>query len=321
MHIIILLSSIGAMSQGKDSTAISAGAVITEKFPATRIFDVQYQQLGKANYKSKVFGEDAEKTQVKNHSRLKVTANLPIYQSKSRRFFITNTLRYKFEAYDYGTTYSIPSQTYLSRPNQQYHYFAGSLSGTYFSSLFKKPVLYNATVTVDGNQKDVQRVKGFVSATAVLRKNEHTTMTVGVVALVDPSSIIPFSPTFSYEHRFKDLPWKLDIILPQRVLLTRSLLENGRISIGTELNNENYYLTINDTGFNGVYEFNQLELRNGITYEYIFLKNCIATFRGGITNVITARITERGAKTSKYVAENKQDAQPFFLLGLSYNPF
>jgi len=313
-----LITILPAAAQN-DSIPKENGKVITSKFPTTRVFDVQYNQLGPADYTTKAFGNEQEKAKVNNHYRFRVAANIPVY--KTNRFFITGSLRYKYEVFEFDNAYDIPSQTNYDRPTQEFHYFAGTVSATYFSTLFKKPVIYNVSGTVDANQYAFQRVKGLASATFVLKKNDRTTITAGALAMLDPSSILPFVPIFTYEHNFKNSPWTLDFILPQRLLLKRKLLEKGQLSVGTELNSENFYLRLNTGLLNGTYELNQLELRSGLTYEYWLGKNLIGTFKGGITNVITTRITERGEKTSKYILESKQDPQWYFNIGISYNPF
>ena len=47
------------------------------------------------------------------------------------------------------------------------------------AKIFNKPVIYNATATVDGNEDNVQRVKGFVTANIVIKRTANTTITIG----------------------------------------------------------------------------------------------------------------------------------------------
>ncbi|RZJ34625.1 MAG: hypothetical protein EOO51_09150 [Flavobacterium sp.] len=318
----ILISGV-TFGQSKDSTSVNRnpGKSITEKFPTTRVFDVQYELLGPTKYDTELFGQPYEKGKIESQSRVKIASNIVVFKAANQRFFITNSLRYKYENYQFSDIRNIPAATFQNRPDQHFHYLSESVSATYFSTLFKKPVIYNASATVDGNEKKAQRVKGLVSATIVLKKTERTTITIGGVALIDPSSILPFAPVFTYEHQFRESPWKIDIIIPQRILVKRPLLVNGRLSIGTELNSDNFYIRFDNDLLRGDYELNQLELKSGITYEYNFLKNFIGTFKAGINNAIATRITERGRKTSEYVVENNQGGQAYFNFGLSYNPF
>lgn len=297
------------------------GKEVTDKFPTTRMFDVQYEQLGPTNFDSELFGDDFEKGRFESHNRLKVAFNLPFYVSDSKRFVLTSSLRYKYESYNFGEIYNKPADLFYNRNQQDFHYLAAAISATYMSTLFKKPIIYNATATVDGNQKNVQRIKGFVTANLVLKRTQNTTITVGALVMLDPSSIIPMTPLFTYNHKFENSKWDVDFILPQRLLFRRQLLENGRISLGTELNAENFYLDLNTSRLNGIYELNQLELKSGITYEYQISSKVNAFFKGGINNVISSRVTERGEKTTKYVYDQKQDAQGYFRFGISFNPF
>jgi len=308
-----------SLAQTKDSTSVAVGKAITDKFPSTRNFDFQFEQFGSSDYKTKVLGDVFEQGTLEQHNRIRFAVNFPLYRSVNKKFFITNSVRYKREAFSFGEINNTAGD--VGRNNIDFNYFANAVSFTYFSSLFKKPVIYNASATVDADQYHFQRLKGLVSASFVLKKNATTTLTVGGLLILDPSSIVPFVPIFTYEHQLRNSPWKLDFILPQRMLFKRPLLNNGRLSLGTEMISENFYLALNNPTFRGTYEMNQLELRSGITYEYALQKSLIGTFKTGISNVLSSRITERGERTNKYVIDNKQDAQFYFNIGISYNPF
>lgn len=318
---LLFLSTLKVLGQEENPTMKGFIKGVKKNFPITRTFDLQYDQFGPANYNSKLFGQDQEKGKFDSHNRLKLAINLPLYKSKSQRFVLTNTFLYKYESYGFGDIYNFNSNLTHTRPIQDFHYFAEALSATYVSSLFKKPIIYNATVIVDGNEDNVQRVKGFVTASLVLKKTANTTITIGLLAIADPSSIIPIAPLFTYNHEFVDSKWQLDVVLPKSIFFRRSLLENGRISLGTEFDSENFYLNLKKPQLNGIYEVNSLELKSGVTYEYHIDRKIIGTFKAGINNIISTRITEKGERTDKYIYENRQDPNAYFRIGLSYNPF
>lgn len=321
ISVLVVFISVHAVSQEKEPGMKTLGKAIVDKFPTTRTFDLQYEQLGPSNYDSELFGNKFERGRVENHSRFKAAFNLPFYASKSKRFVLTTSLRYKYESYQFGDIYNYTTIQTYKRENEDVHYWAGALTATYMSSLFKKPIIYSATVSVDGNEEDLQRVKGFASAVLVLKRTPSTTITAGVLVLVDPSSIVPLTPLLSINHKFKNSKWDMDFILPQRLLFRRELLENGRISLGTELNTESFYLNLNSSNLQGVYELNQLELKSGITYEYSFTPKLIAFVKAGFNNVVSARITEKGERTNRYVYDQKEDTQGYFRFGVSYNLF
>ncbi|QOG02377.1 hypothetical protein [Flavobacterium sp. MDT1-60] len=319
--VLVVCASFKAMAQEKEPAMKTLGKAIVDKFPTTRTFDVQYEQLGPSNYDSDLFGNKFERGRIENHSRFKAAFNLPFYASESKRFVLTSSLRYKYERYDFGNIYNYNSTQTYTRSTEDFHYWAGAVSATYITSLFKKPVIYNATVSVDGNEDKLQRLKGFVSAVIVVKRSPNTTITVGALGMLDPSSIVPITPVLTINHKFKDSKWDVDFILPQRLLFRRELLENGRISFGTELNSESFYLNLNNSNLQGIYELNQLELKSGITYEYCFTPKIIAFVKAGANNVLSTRITERGERTNRYVYDQSEDTQGYFRVGISYNLF
>lgn len=317
--ILMLIITVAVNAQVKDSIPRKTKKIITDKFPTMRALDFQYEQFLPTDFTSKLKDKDFEKGRLSNHYRFKVAANIPVY--KSKRFFITNSLRYKYEAFEFDNMNDQITNTPFTRNQKEFHYLSGSLNFTYFSSLFKKPIIYNASAIVDGNEKSVQRIKGMVSATMVIKKTERTLMTIGLVGIVDATSIVPIVPSFSYEHRFLNSPWSIDIIMPQRLLFKRQLLENGRLSLGTEFASQGFYLAPNSPYFNGNYEFNQLELKSGLTYEYHISQKLIATFKAGVLHALNTRITERSEPFKDYTLETKQDPTGYFNLGFSYNAF
>ncbi|WP_286968915.1 DUF6268 family outer membrane beta-barrel protein [Flavobacterium sp. UBA4854] len=321
MSFVFVFSTLQIIAQEKEPGVKTFAKAVVDKFPNTRTFDVQYEALGPSNYDSRLFGNKYEKGRIEDHNRFKAAFNLPFYASKSKKLVLTTSLRYKYENFGFGDIYNYQTNETYTKENQEFHFWAGALTATYMSTLFKKPVIYNATATIDGDEKKLQRLKGFASAVLVLKRTPSTTITAGALVLLDPSSIVPVTPLFSINHKFKQSKWDMDFILPQRILFRRELLENGRISLGTELNTESFYLNLDNQNLRGVYELNQLELKSGITYEYSFTPKLIAFVKGGVNNVVSARLTEKGERTNRYVYDQKEDAQGYFRFGVSYNLF
>lgn len=321
LKFLLLISFLCLFANAQEESTIKEKALqeITNRFPSTRLFDVQYQQYLPTDFDSELFDIPFEKGEIKNHNRLSVSANLPVIMKP--KWNITTSLRYQYESFDLNDVANrgnalIPTYD----RNLDYHYLSGALSFTYFSKLFNKPFIYNASVIVDGTEKDAERIKGFFGATIILKKTERTTIGVGLIVLVDPTSPVPASPTFMMEHKFENSPWIFDFILPQRLKFKRDLFKNGRLSLGTELNANGFYTYISQPGFAKVYDYRTLEINSGFTYEHCFGKSIIGSFRAGFANVFNARISERGEKTSNYVLSSNQDGNGYFSVGFSFNP-
>ncbi|MDR6967406.1 hypothetical protein J2X31_001417 [Flavobacterium arsenatis] len=321
LKFLLLTGFLCHFANGQENQTIKENATkaVTNRFPSTRLFDLQYQHYLPTDFDSELFDAPFEKGEIQNHYRFSASANLPIIMKP--KWNITTSLRYRYEAFDLNNVEnrldnSIP--TYDEKLD--YHYLSGALSFTYFSRLFKKPFLYNASIIVDGTEKDAERIKGFFGATIILKKTERTTIGVGLIVLVDPTSPVPASPTFIWEHQFKDSQWKLDFILPQRFMFKRNVFKDGRLSLGTELNTNGFYTYINQPGFAKVYDYRVIELNSGLTYEHSFSNSLIASFRTGIANVFNSRISERGKNTNDYIFSSQQDGTGYFSLGFSFNP-
>lgn len=308
-----------ATAQEESTVKENATKAFTNRFPTTRLFDVQYQQYLPTDFDSELFDIPYEKGEIKNHNRLSVSANIPVIMKP--KWNITASARYRYESFETtGIASRLDNTIPLYDRKDDFHYLSGALSFTYFSKLFNKPFIYNASVIVDGTEKDAERIKGFFGATIILKKTERTTIGVGLIVLVDPTSPVPAAPTFIWEHQFKDSPWKLDFILPQRLMFKRDLFKDGRLSLGTELNTNGFYTYINQPGFAKVYDYRVLEINSGLTYEHSFSSSIIASFRTGLANVFNSRISERGKSTNDYIFSSNQDGTAYFSLGFSFNP-
>lgn len=309
-------------ANAQDETAVKKEVrkEIADKFAVARVFDVQYQQYLPSDYDAKLFGREYESGEIQNRMKLRVAANIPFLRKP--RWTLTSSFNYKYESFELA---DVANRQDASIPvyskTMDFHYLSAAVSFTYFARLFKKPFIYNFSVIADGTEKDVQRLKGLFAATLVLKKTERTTMTAGIIGLLDPASVVPVLPVFTLEHRFENSPWTFDFILPQRLFFKRPLFENGRLSLGTELASEGFYVALNQPGLARVYDFRQLELRSGITYEHKLHKSVIATFKGGIANVFNSRLTERGKSTNDYIYNTTQDGTGYFSVGVSFNPF
>lgn len=313
----LLCLTVNAQEDGEIKKVARQG--ITDRFPSTRVFNLQYQQYAPTDFDSKLLDKDFQKGEISNHYKVNFAANIPLISKP--KWTITSSVRYKYEAFEtQNVTNYLPEINPLPSKTD-YHYLSGALSFTYYSMLFNKPFIYVASVIADGTEKDAERIKGFVGGTIIVKRTERTTIGIGMLVFIDPTSQVPLAPTFLMKHDFLNSPWTLDIVLPQRVFLTRPMFTNGKFSIGTELIADGFYNYSSQPGFAHVYDYRQLEINSGITYEHVLHKNLIATFKVGLSNVFSSRASERGKSTNDYIFSSKQDGTAYFNVGFSYNPF
>jgi hypothetical protein len=318
--ILFFISTFGFSQQITDSLQQQTAISIKEKFPRARRLNFEYGQGLNRDFSSKLFDEAFQEGEIKTQRSFVASANIPVY--KTQKWSLTASANYQFNEFEFDNL-SNTSNTNIFEQNGivDFHNFSTALSSTYFSSLFTKPVIYNVSIIADGNNEGFERIKGLVGLSFIMKRTERTTITLGAIVFIDPTTQIPFFPTFTYNHRFKNSQWELDFILPQRLLFRRPIGENGRFSVGSSFGSTGFYVNVDSPGFADVFEYSQLEIKSGIIYEHSFNHFLVGTFQGGLQNFISNRLTEKGKATQDFIYKNEQNATGYFQVGISIDPF
>lgn len=315
-----LISTYAIGQESQDSLRQKTVESIQEKFPETRFFNLEYNQSMDRRFSSELYGQGFQEGNIKSQQNFIASANIPMYATEKWSF--TASMFYQRSEYEFDNIENASPSAFFERNGMvNYHSFSVALNSTYFSVLFNKPVIFNASIIADANEESFGRMKGILGFTFIMTQTERTTVTLGAMGFIDPSSQIPFIPTFSYGHSFKNSKWELDFILPQRLLFRRPVGENGRMSLGSSIAFSEFYVNENNQTFGNTLIYNQIELRTGISYEHRINDYLIATFQGGVQNFINNRSTEKGESARDFIHENKQDATGYFQIGISIDPF
>jgi hypothetical protein len=318
--LLVLVSSYAIAQDSQDALQQKAVQSVKEKYPETRLFNFEYNQNLDRSFSSELFDQDFQEGDIKNQRNFMASANIPVYKTKKWSF--TASLFYQFSEFEFENIENPPSSPFFGRNGIiSFHNFSTALSSTYFSILFKKPVIFNVSIIADANEENFGRFRGILGVTFILKQTERTTITLGAMGFLDPSSQIPFTPTFSYNHRFKNLKWEVDFILPQRLLFRRPIGDNGRLSLGSTIGASEFYIDANDQAYGNVFAYSQIELKTGIIYEHRINNYLIGTFQGGLQNFISNRATAKGEPTQDFIYENTQGATGYFQIGISIDPF
>jgi hypothetical protein len=298
----------GMYAQTNDSLPKKLVQYAAEKFPFTRLVNVEGQYNAPFSYTSKLGdGTTLPDSRINQMYQTRMSANVNFI--KNRKWIFSTGLFYNY-------MYSETNSGGIGGGDHNLHYFATGISLTRMSTLFGKMAIYNASVIPTGGNEGFERVTGMVSGTLVLKADATTKMTIGLLGIVDPSSIIPVTLTFSYEKRLKN-GWIVDIIVPQRIFIKKDVFKDGRISLGTELNSTNFYIN-NFSGTGKTYMFNQMETLNGITYEHCFSRHFIATLKTGLKYIPASRTAEINHRFNDYAFSAQPDPNFYLNIGLSY---
>ncbi|SFN00975.1 hypothetical protein SAMN05421594_0336 [Chryseobacterium oleae] len=298
-----------AYTQKRDSIPLKVRAYFADKFPQNRDLNIEFTQTAPFQFSSKLDGKDLPDNKVKSFQQLNTSAN--IYLVKKKTWLLSTSLNYRYTAFN--TEKPIMAET--DRKND-FHYHSEGINFSYFSKLFNKVAIYSATASVDGSNQHFERIRGMVTAAVVLKATPKTKMLIGIAGFIDPSAQVPILPIFTYENRFNN-GWMLDILLPKKILVRKDIFANGRISLGTEMDNTSFYMYKNDR----TYEFRQLEINSGAIYEHNLGSNFIGTLKTGIRAVPRARAFDKEESFKDYIFEATYKPSFYFNVGISYNPF
>jgi hypothetical protein len=318
--LVALISNFITAQEPQDSLRQKAVQRIKEKFPETRLFNFEYNQSLDRSFSSELFGQGFKEGDIKRQRNFMAAANIPVY--KTQKWSFTASLFYQFSEFEFENIAPSSEMPFFERNGiVNFHNISTALSATYFSMVFKKPVIFNASIIADANEENFGRFRGILGFTFILKQTDLTTITLGAMGFLDPSSQIPFIPTFSYNHRFKNSKWEVDFIFPQRLLFRRPIGENGRLSFGSSVGLSEFYIDVNDQAYGSAFAYSQIELKTGIIYEHRFNNYLIGTFQGGLQNFISNQATKKGEPAKDFIYENEQKGTGYFQIGISIDPF
>lgn len=295
------------LAQGQDSTSRKAISNFSNKFPVARVLNLEYKQLTPYKFSSKYMGSNIPETEISNLYHFQGSANINFF--KKNNLVLGTTLFYRYL-----------SMNARQLKNEQYHYHSQSLNLTYFSKVFDKTVIYSGSLITDGSDKRFhERMRGMASANILLKASRESLLSVGIIAFLDPSALLPVLPSFTYRQDFGN-GLVADVLMPQGAYLRKNIGENGRLSIGSELGSTYFYLH-NIDGTKKTYALYQIDINSGLTYEYKLGKSFIATFRTGYRNSPNSRVFEKTAAQRDFILQATPGAAFYFNAGISLNQF
>ncbi|TCD26519.1 hypothetical protein EZ456_13070 [Pedobacter psychrodurus] len=299
----------------RDSIARRTVAFAADKFAVARPLNIEFTHAAPYNYSSKLEGTPLPNGRINTFTQARIGANVNFIKRKTWMLGVTAGYRYTKAQAD-----NMPASGGLTfRTDENFSYLFSSLNFTYFSSLFKKRMIYSSSFLVDGSEKHFERIKGIFTGTMVLKANQRTKMTAGVLVNIDQSAQSPIIPTFSYEHKFNN-GLIADIVLPRSIYLRKYMFGSGRASIGTELDRTSFYVYDID-GTAQRYEYRQLDINSGLTYEHAIGKYFVLSAKTGMKYSPSGRLFKKEESFASPVLEISPDPTFFFNVGISFNPF
>lgn len=310
-----------------DSLANDFRTFAAKNFSRYRTVNLFWETKWAHDYTFDLDGKEVEKRRKKNLHTFKFSTMVPVLKLRKVSLYANlQYSRYQLKTYDDGN-YEMPSVIFRQ---DAYDYFAGGLNGSYYFGLFNKPMIISASASVDAWNKGWGKVYGSFSAVMVIKNNERTSFSAGVMAMTLFSSM-PVMPVITYWHRFNNPNLSVDITMPSQFYL-RYQMKSQRISVGAFMSSDNFYLKTQLDGVPETCYYSEAVLKPEIHYEYIINKHIYLSAHAGLSMVMKGGLykknrkgitvkNEEGKNEVEPIVKQDRSPIPFFNIGISYSLF
>ncbi|MFL5744217.1 MAG: hypothetical protein ACJ751_06100 [Niastella sp.] len=300
-------------------TASASKQELAIRYPALRQFNVVTYGYGYGNFDAKINDQDFASGKTKTF-RTSSFINTPALQWSGNALSATIF-------YTYTSTRLKDNINYLSDPKitpltSDKSTFDLALNYSRSDKIFHHPIIYSAIVNfISDHLRSARRFNFNGSFSLPLIKKENTSLSVGALFLIDPSSPSPVLPIVNYYHRFTSSNIELIVDLPTGINLKKQIVKNTWVSVGSNQNSYSTFYNSHEGLLNGKVSYNTIEVRSGLLFEYLFAKKLILGLGGGINNTVSSRLFKDGERYNNPTVMSNNRSVPYVNLGLSLLPF
>jgi hypothetical protein len=189
-------------------------------------------------------------------------------------------------------------------------------------SVFHHPIIYSLIVNViSDNLSSVRRfnLNGSVSLPLIRKKN--TSLSVGALLIIDPSSPVPLEPIINYYHKFAASGIELIVDIPTGINVKKQVIRNGWVLLGSNQNSYATFYNSHEGLLNGKASYNTIELKSGLAFEYLFVKKLVVGLGGGINSTVSSRVFRNGEDYGSAAITSKNKPASYLNVSLALLPF
>ncbi|SFD23774.1 hypothetical protein SAMN05518672_1011195 [Chitinophaga sp. CF118] len=289
------------------------------KHPIVRQVTISSEMVTPGTIKSQLYDKDFFKGKLGVY-RTTVNFNVPVVSwgknsiSASVGMINQNFKLNKVE--NYGTEYSVTDSTFNRTT------LNAALSFTHIDSLFGVPVIFNvgaATIVDPGLSRQRFTYRGLISFALI--RNANSSLSLGGLVIVDPSSPVPFVPFLTYSHIFKAIGTELLVDMPYRVALRKELSKKSSLTAVAELAGNLSFVDINQNPLPKNSIYTTLDLKTGMLFEHRLSKKVVLSISGGMLSALNSKVIGENEKSNNYFIKNSNQMVPYVNIGISLLPF
>ncbi len=220
---------------------------------------------------------------------------------------------YNFSNKELRASKAIVSQPF-NLPTSHHHY-GGSLTASYNTIAFHKPLTLMATGTGNFSRYGYENASGMLGGIFSITRNQKTYLAVGAMYLIGTSVSWPLYPVIIYTHRF-DNRWSINCLETNNYLYYQAS-PAVRCAVGMELETDKIYLRPKTDDLPPKMEISQVSERFGFFATVQASKEISLNFGTGITVPFYGRLRQSGHNHTYMTMHDH--VKPFVKMNVKYS--
>lgn len=311
-------SSIVVQAQQRtDSIRQEINSYVARNFSKIRTFNLTWNTEPSHDYSIKSHGRKIEEGTLHSFNTIKFDVNVPVMRTRTMTLYAIG----EADFYNHHTANMRTGSKILSQQEKENcQYYRGGLNAIYHSFLWRKPLILNANLSLDGYNHGIEQILSSVTVLSMLHRSGTTNLSAGL-AFVWPFYKVPVLPVITYWHAFS-ARWSLDATMPRQFYFRYQIKGNNRFSVGTSIDTDQYYFRPENARLPSTCFYSSVSLHAELMYEYIVSRHFYFYAKGGLTKGISGGVYQ----TNRKDIENEHlkftdSSKPFLSFGFSYNLF
>ena len=308
------------MSRRMDSIKAAYLDEYATRYPMLRQAAFNYDLLGKRTVKGRLHGRPIFEGKARL-SRISANFNMPLAAWGKNK--ISGSVNYQQLHYNLDQVKTINANTDYPISNQKGTKSVVGFTGTFSrtDTLLGMPVSYSASMSgLTDEFTSVKKVNYLATVTVPIKRSANASLSVGLVGIIDPSSIIPIIPIISYWRKYEGRDLDLYIDLPKRLQLRKQLGKSSWVFLGSQLGGNLYFFDINHPGLPENSIYSSVDLKTGFNLEHKLSKKIVIGLNGGLYTLFKSKVYDKKKKSNQYFFETNGATTPFVSFSASLLP-
>jgi hypothetical protein len=310
--------SMSSLHPAADTTSASKKELAI-RYPGLRQFNVAVNSFGYSDFTAKLNGKNFTGGKIKT-DRIGTFYNTPVIKWKKNS--LSATVFYTYTSTKLKDIIKEMPDAQLTPLTSNRSTIDLALNYSRSDSIFHHPIIYSLVVRgISDNLTSVRRFNFNGSFSLPLKRTTNSSLSVGLVVLVDPSSPIPIEPIVNYYHKFSSSGLELIVDIPTGINLKKQIARNAWVIVGSNQSSYSIFYDNHNALLDGKVSYNTIELKSGPAIEYLFAKNIMVSIGGGINSFFASRLFKNGENYSSASIISNNKSAPYVNFNISLLSF